>query len=74
MQTTNEKEWTPKEREIAAMIRAAGNDVRCKIRNGKRVFEIVASADGERVTIRTGGAVRVTEARPGLRVLHGVRG
>jgi hypothetical protein len=55
MNATDERNWTPKEKELAREIRAAGNDVRCKIHNGRRVFDIVASEDGERITLHTGG-------------------
>ena len=76
MQTTNEKDWTPREKELARAIRAQGNDVECRIESGRRVFRIVASENGERVTLHTGGggAVRFEDTKPSLRVVRGVRG
>ena len=73
---TDEASWTDREHELAREIRAAGNDVRCKIRNGRRVFEVMAGENGERVTLHTGGdgAVRITDKKPSLRVVRGVRG
>ena len=75
--STAERDWTDRERELAEEIRAQGNEVRCTIRNGRRVFEIMAGESGERVTLHLGGAVRITDkasaARRDMRVLRGVR-
>ena len=51
--STDEKNWTPREREIAADIRADGNKIECRIENGRRVFKIIEADDGTRPMIRT---------------------
>ena len=57
---TNERDWTEQERAIAKAVRAEGGDVRCRIENGRRIFELIATQPGGRPFVRLGGTVRIT--------------
>jgi hypothetical protein len=71
---TDEASWTERERELAEEIRADGGDVKVTIKNGRRVFSIMAAEDGTRPTLHMGGAVKIRNTKPSLRVVRGVRG
>jgi hypothetical protein len=72
--STAERDWTERERELAEEIRATGGNVRVTIKNGRRVFSIIAAEDGTRPTLHIGGAVKIRNTTPGLHVLRGVKG
>ena len=73
MKMTNEKNWTANEKKRADDLRAEGNKVRVTIRNGRRVFEIVAAEDGARPAVHLGGtAFRIREPRTDSQPLRGV--
>ncbi len=59
--STEERDWTPRERAVAAAIRADGNEIECCVKNGKRVFKVIATEDGKRPTLRTngGGGIKI---------------
>jgi hypothetical protein len=72
--STAERDWTARERELAEEIRATGADVKVTVKNGRRVFSIIAAENGERPVMHLGGAVKIRNTTPGMHVLRGVKG